>query len=112
MNKYLNEILSNTDNNKVRSIKSIDSDDKKNILPLNEIEALILWNHYFSENVKYALLFERTYGAPIETPIFDESKIDSIELKETLRGIHRDETPILIYWNSPHCRQNYLGTIR
>ena len=100
LSSFVNEILTNTDGDQVRSVEPIDNDDKKSIIPLRTTESLILWNRYFSETIKYALQFERTYGEPVETPVFDESKIDSTVLKQTLKSMHTDETPILIYWNS------------
>ena len=103
-NKFINEILANTDNDQMRSVKPIDSDDKKNIVQLDETTALKLWDIYFSETVKNALLYEHTYDEPIMTTIFDESKTDPDNLSDTYKGIlrslHSDEAPILIYWNS------------
>lgn len=98
-NKFLDEILTNLDNDHMRSVMPIENDDKSCIIELTVTEALILWNIYFSETVKYALQFERTYGDSIEILIFDESEIDSETLKGMLSSMHTDETPILIYWN-------------
>lgn len=103
-NRFIDEILSNIDNGDTRRVAPIDNNDIKSIVQLDAMEALILWNTYFSETVKYALLFEHTYGKPVMTTIFDESETDPDSLSDTYKGIlrllHLDETPILIYWNS------------
>ena len=87
-NRFINEKLTN-----------IDNDDMKNIIPLGEMDSLILGNIYFSETIKYALLIERTYEEPVMTSIFDESEIDSDTLKGILKSMYPNETPILIYWS-------------
>lgn len=96
---FINEILLNIDNDKPRSIRPIKNSDKKEIITLNETDALILWKLFFPETAKYALLFERTYGEPIELPIFEENEVSLDERKQILGSMHKAETPILIYWN-------------
>ncbi len=97
--KLIDEILTNTYNDQLRDITPISNDDKQNIVQLDEMEALMLWNTYFSETAKYALRFERTYGEPIMTEIFDESDINADMLRKTLKSMYSNETPILIYWS-------------
>ena len=103
-NEFLNNILINSDDGSIRRVAPIDNNDKRNIVLLGAMEALVLWDIYFSDTVKYALLFEHTYDEPVMIPIFDESESDPENLadtyKEILRSMHLDETPILIYWNS------------
>ena len=70
MSDFYNSIIN-------EKIENIDNDDIGNIIPLGEMESSILWNIYFCETIKYALLFERTYEEPIMTQIFDESEIGS-----------------------------------
>ena len=92
MSDFYNSIIN-------EKIENIDNDDIGNIIPLGEMESSILWNIYFCETIKYALLFERTYEEPIMTQIFDESEIGSDTLKGVLKSMYSDETPILIYWH-------------
>lgn len=98
-NMFINEMLMNKDNGNMRSVEPFEADDKKDIIPLSRSEALIIWSRYFSDTIKYALLFEHTYGEPVETSIFDENMVDLNTLKKILRTLHDENTPILIYWN-------------
>lgn len=98
--KFIPDILMNLEDGKARNIAPIDdSDIAYHIVPLNRMDALILWNRYFPESVKYALLYERTYGEPKETVLFDESQTNPQEIREILKSMHADNAEILIYWN-------------
>lgn len=97
---FLNEILLNVDNKQPRDINAIENTDKKEITILNETDALILWDLFFPETAKFALLFERTYGEPTEVSIFKENEVSLDERKQKLSSMHKAETPVLIYWNN------------
>ena len=99
--KFIPEILMNLESGKPRNTAPIDGNDiTHNIVPLTRMDALILWELYFPESVKYALLYERTYGEPRETLLLDESETNHQELKETLKSMHAANSKILIYWNN------------
>lgn len=97
---FINQIFENIDDNGRRNIKPISENDKKNILPLSKTDALILWDRYFPEKAKYALLFERTYGDEDEVPIFFENKVNPHKRREILNSLNNVDTQILIYWNN------------
>lgn len=80
-------------------LENIDNADKECIVFVDKINSLILQNIYFSDIVRFALQFERTYDEPIMTQIFDESKLRSGELKEILKSIYSTKTPIFIFWH-------------
>ena len=97
---FINQIFENIDDNGRRNIKPISENDKKNILPLSKTDSLILWDRYFPEKAKYALLFERTYGDEDEVPIFFENKVNPHKRREILNSLNNVDTQILIYWNN------------
>lgn len=98
-NTFVDEILNNTDNGQRRSVEPIKDEDKNNIEPLEATDALLLWERCFPEDVKYALMFEYSYGEPKEISLFDESEIDPASRSAILDFEHAPDTPILIYWN-------------
>lgn len=100
LNNFINEILSNTTNGKIRKVVPIEHSDKKDIIPLSEMEALEIFEYYFSETIQYALMFGRIYGEPSESDLLDENELGSKEFKRALKELQAQDTPILLYWKN------------